>query len=183
MRKMLFVFVICAVFVLIILLLYGYYTKSVFISSDVDCSSTNNLKDINYPSFVENVSPAPCSVISDELYYKSIQTDGVGGVYAVIKTKEIFEKNDKPVFDTVKSKIEVFVDSKKTTHVNTKWITQNSSALTKNTKGKTVIRYGGPYVWVYVPIALELGQHTAVIELHKNTGEVVRYNWSFTIIP
>ena len=50
-------------------------------------------------------------------------------------------------------------------------------------EANVIATWAGPTAWKSLPVALSPSEHKATVQIHKTSGAVLQYSWSFTIEP
>ncbi len=155
------------------------------VTSETCLYSKTSLELADLPKFLLEIYPLPNSTIKHECYLKSLEkSSGKVGVFVVIKTEEIVEIGDNLVDpDVIDERINLNIDTLKTTDVSTYFGTDLMILESYDDQANVSATWAGPHVWKSLPVDLAHSQHTATVQVHKTSGKVLEYSWTFTIEP
>lgn len=139
------------------------------------------------PRFLEQVSPEPESTLSSLEY-----DEGQSTVCVVFVVEEILEPGDFFHAEDVVERLALLIDGHTAEDLATgkkdykDYCTSNiqmSKIMLLDKEGNVIASGPGPLGSRCWSIALEPGKHEATVRVHKTSGAVLEYTWTFTVVP
>ncbi len=142
-------------------------------------------KQVSLPNFLEDVYPAPGSVIKHDCYIKGLEGLSLQvGIYATIVTEKIVETGDNLNLDAINERIELKVHPLLDEDNSRTYFGADTMELQKyDDEGNLIATWGGPTVWKSMPVELASDEYIATIRVQKTSGDILEYSWSITIEP
>ena len=153
----------------------------------ISCPSLYGIgdRDPKLPRFLEHVSPEPESTLSAFDY----EGRSIVVVQSVIRTEEILEPGDFFDTDDVLERGILLLNGRTPETVSLgeqRYITsevQLAKIMMPDKEGNIIASSPGPLASRCWFVPLELGKHEATLRVHKTSGAVLEYTWTFTIVP
>lgn len=139
------------------------------------------------PRFLEQVSPEPESTLSSLEHDERQST-----VCVVFVVEEILEPGDFFHAEDVVERLALLIDGHTAEDLATgkkdykDYCTSNiqmSKIMLLDKEGNVIASGPGPLGSRCWSIALEPGKHEATVRVHKTSGAVLEYTWTFTVVP
>ena len=153
----------------------------------ISCPSLGTIghRDPKLPRFLEHVSPEPESTLRAFDY----EGRSIVVVRFVIRTEEIVEPGDFFDVDDVLERGTLLLNGRTPETVSLgeqKHImaeVQLAKIVMPDKEGNTIASWPGPLASRCWFVPLEPGKHEATVRVHKTSGAVLEYTWTFTIVP
>jgi hypothetical protein len=100
-----------------------------------------------------------------------------------VRVGAVVEEGEKVDVATVQKRVNLIVNTISDNNIAPIGRTELQGIHIYNREKDIVTSYPGPTTTIILPIKLVPGEHTATIQLHKPSGEVLEYSWTFTIVP